>query len=321
MTDHVTMRMSMDLSKKAVDRFFAMMVERENIRLRRAANQPWPWTDDPILRGYKFTNVKRTDDKTTRLLKREFYDEYRNQVFIHHGLESAVEARRIVLLNCAIARYFGTIEFMNAIGWQTRWDPKLLKRTARERLNRKERVYTGAYLISPCNHTGPKENVVVDIFLADLWRQSDSVVRMLTRDDVGGHWGWKNIHTRLSEVEGFGGTGFMAKETILDTRLVPGFWGEQPRDRMTWTPVGPGSRRGAGRMIGDDAGGALNNSNTLEVCRELFARHGDYWPGDFVALELHDIQFQLCEFSKYEKVRLGQGRPRSIYRKPEEKKQ
>jgi hypothetical protein len=30
-------------------------------------------------------------------------------------------------------------------------------------------------------------------------------------------------------------------------------------------------------------------------------------------LELHDIQFQLCEFDKYERVRLGEGRPKSKY--------
>lgn len=175
-------------------------------------------------------------------------------------------------------------------------------------------------MISPCNHTGPKEVVIVDIFLKDLWRQAGSVVDWLER----GEGRWKDVHTRLTEVEGFGGTGFMAKEVLLDTRLVHRFWPDGvPTDRYEWTPVGPGSRRGAGRMLGDEQGRAVSNEKTLEICRELFAIRHDHLPtkpatveNRFHDMELHDIQFQLCEFSKMEKVRLGQGRPRSIYRRP-----
>lgn len=294
-----------------------MMREREAIRLRRRANRPWPWTEDPILRDYRFTNVRRSDDRTTQLLVREFYHDGGRMAIYHHGREAEAEQRREVLLNCAIARYFGTIEFMRAVGWQHDFQPTLLKRVARQRLDAGERVYTGAYMISPCNHPGPKEKVVVDVFLRDLWRQSAGVVNAMFRLDTGEPLQWRNVHTRLTEVAGFGGTGFMAKEVLLDTRLVRGFWPRQPVDRMEWTPVGPGSRRGAGRMLGDDQGRAVSNAKTLEVCRVLFAARGDHLPEDFVDLELHDVQFQLCEWSKYEKVRLGQGRPRSRYRRPE----
>ena len=308
----------MNLNKPAVRRFFAMMREREALRVRKESGTPWPWTDDPILRSYKFTNVKRTDDRTTRLLLRDFYDVGGRRSIYYSGNER--DQRRVVLLNCAIARYFGTHEFMTAVGWQDRFDPTLLKRTARQRLDAGERVYTGAYMISPCNRTGPKEAVIVDIFLKDLWRQAGSVVDWLER----GEGRWKDVHTRLTEVEGFGGTGFMAKEVLLDTRLVHRFWPHgAPTDRYTWTPIGPGSSRGAGRMLGDDGGRAVSPAVTLDVCRQLFAMRKDHLPTDyskgnrFYDMELHDIQFQLCEFSKYEKVRLGQGRPRSIYRRPE----
>jgi hypothetical protein len=297
----------MELSRPAVVRFFAMMAERDAIRQRKESGVPWPWTDDPILRAYKFTNVRRSDDKTTRALVEEFYGKH--PIHAESGGPDWLRQARAALLNCAIARYFGTIEFMRVVGWQARFDPARLKRLARQRLDAGERVYTGAYMISPCGHDGPKEQVIVG-FLADLWRQSEEVCQAALNAS------WQQFVERLSQVEGFGGTSFMAKEVSLDTRLVPGFWPRQPDDRYTWTPVGPGSKRGAGRMLGDDAGRAVSNAMMLEVCRELFARRNDYLPGDFVALELHDVQFQLCEWSKYEKVRLGQGRPRSIYRRP-----
>src|SRR3990167_5591431 len=46
--------------------FWAFVRERETIRERRAAGTPPPWTDDPVLREYRFCNVRRADDAGTR---------------------------------------------------------------------------------------------------------------------------------------------------------------------------------------------------------------------------------------------------------------
>ena len=37
---------------------------------------------------------------------------------------------------------------------------------------------------------------------------------------------------------------------------------------------------------------------------------------DAPLLTAHDVQFCLCEFDKYERVRLGEGRPRALYKPP-----
>jgi 5-hmdU DNA kinase-like protein len=42
------------------------IAERELIRRRRAAGEPMPWTNDPILQTWSFTNVRREDDRVTR---------------------------------------------------------------------------------------------------------------------------------------------------------------------------------------------------------------------------------------------------------------
>jgi hypothetical protein len=173
-----------------------------------------------------------------------------------------------------------------------------------------ERVFTGAYIITNGNISGSKVDVVLDRFLADLWTHRRGVLTSAMNNGS-----WQECAERMSTVFGFGGTGFMVKETLLDTMYTDFWLGGGPVDRNTWTPVGPGSMRGAGRVM--EAKGALGKGMTLEVCRALFADRKKHWPNKFVELELTDIQFQLCEFAKYEKVLSGKGRPRSLFKPTE----
>ena len=52
----------------------------------------------------------------------------------------------------------------------------------------------------------------------------------------------------------------------------------------------------------------------MYVILDLVLQQENYWPKEYGKLSPTDIQFQLCEFDKYERVRLGQGRPRSKYK-------
>lgn len=284
------------MTKDPIQNFFAFIKERESIRLNKVAGKPWPWTKDRILQEYSFTNVKREHDKTSRLLIEEFYKPNFNA------------PREQLLLNCAIARYFGTIEFMRAVGWQTSFKPKFLKKIAHERMLNKERVFTGAYIITSGGISGPKEDYVVDRVLAPLWEG---------REKLQNPWDcWEFFIDELQQFPGFGGSGFCAKEVTLDTRYTS-FWSKgTPKDVNTWTPIGPGSMRGVNRIQGFTDKSKATPEKTLEICLELFSQHKQYWPKDYVKLELHDIQFQLCEFDKYERTRLNQGRPRRRYREP-----
>lgn len=273
--------------------FYGFMRKREAIRLARAAGKPAPWADDPILQKYKFTNVKREHDRTSRLMREEFYT------------PNADAPKDVVLLNCAFARYFGTIEMMRAVGWQRRWDPARVKKIAFARRAKGERTFTGAYMINNGGVAGSKVNAVVDIILTGLWENRKAVVEASKGNS------WQECIEVLQCVHGFGGTGFIAKETVLDTRYT-NFWPVSgPADRDTWTPVGPGSMRGAARMLTGDKK-PLNKYATLDVCLDIFAQRKKHWHG--VDLELTDIQFQLCEYDKYTRIKTGEGRTRSLFR-------
>ncbi len=280
--------------------FYDFMQRREALRLRKASGAPWPWSDDDILNTYKFTNVKRSDDRTTKW-------------FWERLDRHAKTSPRVILFNCALFRYFGTMEFYDAIHWQDTWSEAAqqnVKDTASQRLANKERVFTGAYVITNQGIKAPKQNVVVDHFLTPFWAECPNLVKIATETRS-----WEAVANEMMKLKGFGGTGFMTKEVLQDAMHTPVL--SDCTDRNTWCPVGPGARRGINRLLGRDHTDSLKAADGLAVMLDIFNQRADYWPEDYVELELHDIQFQLCEWDKMERVKLGQGRPRSKYRRPE----
>lgn len=276
-------------------RFFEMMQHRELIRLSKEAGAPYPWTRDPILGKFKFTNVKRENDWTTKGFKK-IYDEHSDEDWL------------LLFINAAIFRYFGTVPFARAIGWSPTFGPgrrEEIRDIARRRLANDEVVFTNAYVISNAGIRGPKEDVVVNVFLKSLWENAMS--------DLQDTWdvtkSWREVGRAMSTVPGFGGTGFMVKEVLLDVMMTPAMRGAVDAD--TWTPVGPGAARGLARVFGEDLKKALYLLRILELRDE----YHDYFKnsGFMPRVTAHDIQFQLCEFDKYERVRLGEGRPRNDY--------
>lgn len=287
--------------------FYDYLNEREEIRLRKEAGFSFPWTDDEILRTYKFTNARRHHDRTSDQLRRLFYG------------PNFEDDKRTILMNCALFRYFGTWEFAQAIGWQQyeTFDFDGIKDLAQQRLANRERVFTGAYVITNQGISAPKQEVVVDYFLKDLHAKTSKLVEIAETTQR-----WEEVSDRMRMIGGFGGTGFMTKEVLLDTTYT-GFWDTQldhlsdgkfsyPRDWDEWTPIGPGARRGAARLLGDDSATPLTEQRSMDIIRQIGEWQGMLWQYEG-RLVPTDIQFAFCEFDKYERVRLGQGKPRSKY--------
>jgi len=294
---------------KHVAAFYAYLMERERIRLAKAENKPWPWTQDKILQTYKFTNVRREHDRTSLEFRR---------LYTQHFKAPAEQ----ILLNCTIARYFGTSEFLQAVGWQDKFDPGRLKRIAKERLANNERVFTGAYVITNQGISAPKQEVVVDYFLKDVWAQRKNLLDVVTKTGS-----WEETHKRLQLIQGFGGSGFMAKEVLLDTMYFKDFWpvskgrgASVPRDYDTFTPIGPGAQRGLARVFEDESprdNPALCRKYNLTHLMQIHAVQAEQgWPVGWGKLSPSDIQWGGCEFDKYERVRRKEGTPRSRYRQP-----
>ena len=84
-------------------------------------------------------------------------------------------------------------------------------------------------------------------------------------------------------------------------------------DWHTWAVSGPGSRRGLNRVIGVDKDSRWNEREFLDVLTELRGVVNAKIPPWMEHLHAQDLQNCLCEFDKYQRVLLGEGRPRSLY--------
>ena len=103
----------------------------------------------------------------------------------------------------------------------------------------------------------------------------------------------------------------MAKEVLQDVMQTPVLSGAN--DRNSWCPAGPGARRGLNRIHQRPLKRHIGEKQLLGEMIDLFDASGEAMPANMPELELHDIQFQLCEYDKYERVRLGEGKPKSKY--------
>src|SRR5262249_50989978 len=62
--------------------FLHWVSEREVIRVKREAGEPGPWTDDPILRQFRFCNVARKRDRVSRWILAHLIEPYREAPYL-----------------------------------------------------------------------------------------------------------------------------------------------------------------------------------------------------------------------------------------------
>jgi len=97
--------------------FYLFMREREVIRIRRNQGDPWPWTDDPVLQRVRISNVKREHDRTSVIIRRLLGI----QAPAWDEATTTSERERLArgyVITVALWRRFGTVEFIDQLGFQ-----------------------------------------------------------------------------------------------------------------------------------------------------------------------------------------------------------
>ena len=107
------------------------------------------------------------------------------------------------------------------------------------------------------------------------------------------------------------GDGSRSGTSCISWRKDQGSW----EDFHTFAASGPGSKRGLNRVMGRRTESHWPEREFREVLAILRNRVNKkllWWAGHPITAQ--DLQNCLCEFDKYERARLGEGRPKQKYR-------
>jgi hypothetical protein len=305
------------LPEENVAAFFAYARKRHAIYLKRQAGEPPPWTPDPILQQFRFTNVFRELDKTTLWFKE----------FVREPLYADPK----VLLATVVFRWFNTIRTGETLFCQLDMFNKSPfeyfvemqdVRALRPWLRKQGPPYvTGSYMIRSKDNMDKLEGVLYYIqkFTTEsYWREwAEDLL------DRPGAYTLEQTWLSFCAQEGLGP--FLAYEIVTDLRHTALL--NRAKDIRTWANPGPGARRGIARLMDPNAERRMtptgkmrvvkaNVKQSIEGMRELLNYSLDHriWPLNWPEWEMREVEHTLCEFDKYERVRLGHGRPRQVFR-------
>lgn len=326
--------------KQGVTKFFKYARTRHQIFLSRTAGLPREkWTKDPVLMQYRFTNVFRELDKTT--------------VWFRENVRDQLRDKPEVLLATVVFRLLNRIEVGEAIFCQTMlpigrfktgqrgltaWDAFIasgdvgvLKHAIVTALPKGPYV-TGGYIISSPPGFAKLDgmlDIIRRFIQTSEWRERAQRIRD-SEYSLEETWRW------LKGFDYFGP--FHSYEIVTDLRFTALL--DRAPDIMTWANPGPGARRGANRVNGrDKKDHSVSRDGLIEEMQVLLShsKNPDMWPqynepggwygpkdvwsndkkwsrDAWPAWEMRDVEHTLCEFDKYERTRLGEGRPRGVYR-------
>ena len=273
-------------------RFLSFIEERERIRLKRAAGDPWPWTKDPVLQRFRFCCVDREDDKVTKWIRENWREPYKD----HPNLWFAM----------AVARQINLPSTLAEIGFPEVWNPRKVLRILEKRKARGETIFSGAYILGGGNPGGVSKirYTVMDI-LNPLYRKG--FLLGVTEDYPFPGCSLQEAHTWFLEQWGFGK--FLAYEVVTDLRHTRYLY--NAKDIMTWANIGPGAQRGLNRLYERE----LRKSHPQSQLLEELLRVQDWVIKNrdekiLPHIESRTIEHQLCEIDKYFRAqeRLREGR-------------
>lgn len=267
---------------KYLDDLLFWVAERERVRVKKEAGENQPWTNDWVLKQYRFCNVRREDDRVTK--------------WIHNHWLRPNEYDPCLPFAMAVARLVNLPETLQELGYMGQWDPDRFVRVLRNRRERGEKVWTSAYMITGGFSKGgePKEVIIA------------RVLGTLSRQDLFIH-----PHQSLEETaESLTSPGigpFLSAQIVADLKWAYPL--KEAKDWWTWCAPGPGSTMGLNFLHDREPSLAANPRQFIaEVneVRELLSAAG-------VDICAQNTQNCLCEFSKYVRAKYFGRRLKSAY--------
>lgn len=287
---------SIDQIEDPFERYINFLLERHNIYLKKTRHEPWPWTDDQTLQDYSFCNVYREIDKTSIHYQKTVRNRYKEDP--------------IVLPATVLYRWFNRIETCDAlfnepnIGNKSIFE-EYIDRGCKECTfmfeyinNLPQPHVTGAFVINGA--PGVTKGIGVMVYFHQ-WCQKPWEAKwnewLRSPPSLASMYAWLQ--------ESSSGLGpFMTAQLVADLKYLPFMLNVD--DWWSWAAPGPGSQRGLNAVLGRPIHQSWRTEEWLQEIRALRDRENGalagYGLGPFHA---QDTQNHCCEFSKYERARVG----------------
>lgn len=269
------------------DELVYWLIERETIRAKKESGQQKPWTEDPILRKFRFCNYRRELDAVTR--------------WVHENWLVPNATDPDVWFAMVVARFFNLPSSLNDLGYPVPWNPEHCREVMLDRAARGLKNYNAAYMIR--STSGSKtEHLIKDVF-TPLW-QSRELLRPKRGDTL------TSYHFVLGQFYGLGS--FLTGQVIADIKHVEPL--RSASDWFTFACSGPGSRRGMNRILGYSVTAAWREDDwRLALTRLQGIINPRLVGAGLEELCGQNTQSSLCEIDKYLRIKLGEGRPKQLY--------
>ena len=283
-----------DMIEGRLELFTNYINEREKIRKAKESGQPFPWTDDPILRDYRFTNVRRTDDTVSKWYIKN----------IAQNPKLTIEDK---ILNAILFRAWNKPEtsliFQQPITDFSDFSLFRINRDAGRQLDNMPdyKQYGSAYFQSGLKGAWKGQH-------HSAQRMMDMISHVVESGIVASILSNPKAVPTLELIRSIKGIGsFLAYQIWVDLTYIPEF----PLSEDCMTVAGPGCRLGID-MLFEDKDGMTHEECIFHLRDNQHALDLDI---DFT-LTVMDIENVMCEMSKYLKRHIGLNNRMRTYQKP-----
>lgn len=322
--------------------FFEKMYERQMIWKKRFLDKlPAPWTDDPILRNSKFTNVYRELDRSSQFLI--------STIILDDGLDDLNLIWKMMVYrlfnnpetftfhpkNIKRDLFNQDIDFIPSYRWKNgipdydEYDELEFERFINGVRASGQNPFTNAYLInSACAPHEKRDYVYTRIALPALHDKISEIYDVITNCSTA-----EELIEELNTIPTV--ASFISHELYQDLTYIPRYTKRtfMRFDQNDYTNVGPGASIGI-RLIYPSLNTIKEQKQAIYWLRDLAKKelkeiadrrgenfpylywnkvYSEYYTTGVCNITLHQIEMWLCEFQKYWKMQIGEGKQRSKF--------
>jgi hypothetical protein len=276
--------------------FWQLAAERQRIFFRRLAGDPPPWTDDQVLRQYRFCNAYRASDRVSQYLIRKV-------IYTSGDLRPEDTIARIVLFRLfSRPATWELLEGDEPLSVRT-FDPLRLGDALDAELAAGRTIYTNAFILAATPTFGYRRKHRNHLALVELMLRERLPLNIARAGSL------RDVYELLVDFPMIGP--FMAYQLAIDinySELID-------FDESAFTMPGPGALRGIAKVFADTGGASASQmihwvtGNQEREVERLGLELSTLWGRPLQAI---DCQNLFCELDKYARVAFPQLRSERV---------